>query len=97
MWECSICAASYQSKQWATRHIKYHHISNQKARVVCIHTSTIAPSLSPILLVKTVTSDHVMTNAVTKHANSQNDTFIPMALLVPQVENDTSEDEVKVK
>ena len=85
MWACSICAASYEYKDMARRHIKYHHNINQRAQVICIPNSISATVSSPIPPVEIgtceaeVMSAHLKSNDVTKHDKvvlEQNDEIV---------------------
>ena len=92
MWACSICAASYERKGFALRHIKYQHDSNQMVQVIFIPnsiSSSVSTPTSPVendpfednVNLKTLSYD------VTNHTNIQNITRQDLVVLK---QNDSS-------
>lgn len=57
MWVCNICAASYERKGAASRHINMLHITSQGAQVVFNPHGEIAPMETPNSAVETDTSE----------------------------------------
>ena len=76
MWACSICAASFENKQWATRHTIMQHIISQGARVVFDPNGTIGPTATPTPHIKTYTLEEENINkTVNKMFNPYEDDY----------------------